>query len=824
MKAKSEAPAKFREYVAKVENQHQKKVCRIRVDGGGEYGSQEKFLEYLAEEGITREVSAPYSQQQNGLSERCNRLVMDPARSMLKHAGMPNKLWAEAVSTAVYIKNRLPTRATPNSTPFARWNRKKPDISHLRTFGCLAFAWIHGDLRKKLDNHAYKCVLLGYSAETTTQYRVMDISSGRVFMARDVKFDESTLYYQLLKSQRTEVILEPAEPPSNNQPWFEQPPKKAMIKFKKDPIDDYEDGDLTPPPETPEPETPAPTSRRVRELQSNLNDTNPASTSQTRMGASTANISVAMMIEPGPKTYKAAMEAEDSDQWKEAIGKEVASMEDHKVFTFVERVPEGASLIQSRWVMGRKLLANGKIDKWKVRLVSRGDQQKPGDYNDITSPVIDSASIRLALGLAAKHDLEIAVLDIPTAFLGCPLYETLYMRLPDGEWPDPHGRASPIVKLNKTLYGIKQANREYYEEVFDYIVDDLGLKASVAAPGLFSGDMLGSKDGVLIPVYVNNIMIIGSSALVTSIASQLYDRFKAAGQVPVPDTFQYLGMTITRNRKKRSITIDQIDYINRILDRFEMTDSRKRSNPMEASYKPHALREEDGEKPYPDVSSYQKAMGSLLYAALGTRPDITYATTALGRYAAKPSVSHWEAVKHLLRYLRGTSYYKLTIYDPDRSPESSILCYADADLGGEIDTSKSTSGIVVYALGILIIWKSKKQTVVAQSTMQAEMIATAYGKVQVNWLQDVISEIGLGTGIIKQILNDRLNCVTTLNSGNFQSENWHLRLRFHSIHEAIAKKDLEIRHIPGTEMQADALTKALGGVKLGEFMAEIGLR
>jgi hypothetical protein len=138
--------------------------------------------------------------------------------------------------------------------------------------------------------------------------------------------------------------------------------------------------------------------------------------------------------------------------------------------------------------------------------------------------------------------------------------------------------------------------------------------------------------------------------------------------------------------------------------------------------------------------------------------------------------------------------------------------------------SKSTSGIVVYVVGILVIRKSKKQTLVAQSTMQAEMIATAYGKVQVDWLQDLISEIGLGIRVAKPVLNDGLNCVTTLNSGNFQSESWHLRLRFHSVHEAVAKRDLEIRHIPGTEMRADALTKALGGVKLGEFVEEIGLR
>jgi len=121
MKAKSEVPAKFKEYVAEEEKQHlMSKVSRIGVDRGDEYASRGKFLEYLAEEGIIEEVSAPYSQQQNGISERCNRTVLDPARSMLKHAGIPNMLWAKAVSPAVYIINRLPSRAlnNPRSTPF----------------------------------------------------------------------------------------------------------------------------------------------------------------------------------------------------------------------------------------------------------------------------------------------------------------------------------------------------------------------------------------------------------------------------------------------------------------------------------------------------------------------------------------------------------------------------------------------------------------------------------------------------------------------------------------------------------------------------------
>jgi len=299
-----------------------------------------------------------------------------------------------------------------------------------------------------------------------------------------------------------------------------------------------------------------------------------------------------MMIEQGPKTCCAALDEEDSEQWKQAIAKEMVSMESHEVFNFVEKVLEGASMIESRWVMGRKLMANGTIDKWKVWLVGRGDLQKPGDYNDITSPVIDSASIRLPLGLTAKHYLQIAVLDILTAFLSSPLHETLYMRLPEGEWPHPYGRTRPLVKLNWTLYGIKQVNWEYYEEVFDFIVDDLNLQASVAAPSLFFGGNLEAH-GVLIPVYVDDMMIIGTSVLVGSIASRLYNRLKAAGQVPVPDTFQYLGMTVPRDGSKQSIAIDQIGYINRVLDRFEMANCCKCSSPLVIGYKPHAIQAEE---------------------------------------------------------------------------------------------------------------------------------------------------------------------------------------------------------------------------------------
>jgi hypothetical protein len=254
----------------------------------------------------------------------------------------------------------------------------------------------------------------------------MDIYTGRIFVAQYITFDKSILYYQLL-SQPMKHTLKPASelPSGAPAPPVEPPQQLLMAKSRAiNPIDDSDD-DLSPSPDRLEPDG------MFKELECNLNLTAPASSSRTQSGRSP--ISMAMMTERGPKTYIAALNSKDADEWKEAIAKEVSSMESHGVLTCVERSPGDASMIKSRWVMCRELLANGHTEKWKVRRVGHGDQQKLGDYNEITSPIIDSVSVRLALGFAAKRDLEIAVLHIPTAFLSWPWQETLYMSLPDGK-------------------------------------------------------------------------------------------------------------------------------------------------------------------------------------------------------------------------------------------------------------------------------------------------------------------------------------------------------------------------------------------------------
>jgi hypothetical protein len=204
-------------------------------------------------------------------------------------------------------------------------------------------------------------------------------------MAWDINFDEFIIYNQLLRSQPMKLMLKPASELPNGELVFE--PAQHLLKAKPRPINpiDDSDNDLSPPPHRPD------SDGILKETQSDPKWPTPVSSSRTRSGSHT--ITNAMIIEPGPKNYLATLNSEHEEQLKEAIGKEVSSMESHGVFTFVERPPEDASMIESQWVIGRNLPANGRTEKWKVQLVGRGDQQKPADYNTITSSVIDSASI-----------------------------------------------------------------------------------------------------------------------------------------------------------------------------------------------------------------------------------------------------------------------------------------------------------------------------------------------------------------------------------------------------------------------------------------------
>jgi hypothetical protein len=248
-------------------------------------------------------------------------------------------------------------------------------------------------------------------------------------------------------------------------------------------------------------------------------------------------------------------------------------LEEHDAFEFIdqEEVPRDANIIDGKWVLQRKLKVDRSIDKHKARLVARGDRQKEGiDYFDITSPVVDASIIRFALGLAVQRGIHIAILDVPTAFLGSKLDETIYMRLPECDWSDmgPASRSRPLVKLRATLYGLKQAGRHWFEDVYGFVV-------GIRDEGIWWFRVEGVNR-------VDDTMLMADSIdRLNQICDSLYKRFRVRGSV-VGSGFRYLGMATKIDRAARRVTANQRGYLTRILEKFDIAGCNGRLNPMDS--------------------------------------------------------------------------------------------------------------------------------------------------------------------------------------------------------------------------------------------------
>ncbi|MCO5576386.1 hypothetical protein L7F22_030196 [Adiantum nelumboides] len=190
LKAKSDVFAIFQHYVSMVENETGCKVQTLRTDQRGEYMSG-AFKDFLGKKGIKHQCTMPYTPQQNGVAERKNRSLMEMARCMLKAKSLPHKLWMEAVACATHVLNRCPTRALKTITPYESWYDRKPSVSYLCVFGCLAYAHIPQQLRGKLDDKAVKCIFVGYSSGSKG-YRLYNPATNKIFESRDIIFAETT--------------------------------------------------------------------------------------------------------------------------------------------------------------------------------------------------------------------------------------------------------------------------------------------------------------------------------------------------------------------------------------------------------------------------------------------------------------------------------------------------------------------------------------------------------------------------------------------------------------------------------------------------------
>ena len=782
VKHKHEVFGKFVEWKSFVENSSGYKVKKLRTDNGGEYTSTE-FESYLKKEGIEHQYTIPKTPEQNGVSERMNRTLVEAVRTMLADSRLPHRFWAEALSTAAYLVNRSPTRTLDGKTPFEAWYGKKPNVNHLRVFGCCAYTHVPKDERKKLDPKAKKCTLLGYGT-SRKGYRLYDWKTSSIIHSRDAVFNESSRGYEGAKEKRLVHI----ENLTEEEPEAPEPERDSDEGGSDDDPRDPEEGTST--------DAPVPRRASTRESQ--------------RPDYYGGHVYAATELQKEPQTVKEALNCSEKEQWEAAMQKEMDSIYTNDVWDLVE-LPESRKPVGSKWVFKKKTKADGSIERYKARLVAQGFSQKQGlDYDETFSPVIRFESFRSLVAVAVQKGLKLHQLDITSAFLNGHLEEEVFMKQPLGFVVE--GKENLVCKLKQSLYGLKQSPR-CWNSTLDAHLKGMGYVQSTNDPCIYTSS---EGESTIIGVYVDDFVIAGeSSEKIEQVKASLSEKFDVKD---LGELHYFLGVQVIQDDDRGTVWIGQPTFTESVLQKYSMSEAKSVKTPVSVNSK---LLYASDECELVDQVLYQSAVGSLLYLATRSRPDIAFAVNNVARFCSKPTKEHWMAVKRIFRYLRGTTHLGL-LYSKRDEP-AALIGYSDADWGGDCNDYKSTTGYVFQIGGTAVTWRSKKQSCVALSTAEAEYVALSSAAQEAIWMRELSADLKNPQSQSTLILEDNQSAISIAKNPQFHGRTKHFNIKYHFIREQVSNGKICLRYCPTEDMLADLLTKGIGSEKFERLRRLYGI-
>ncbi|KAG8486777.1 hypothetical protein CXB51_020123 [Gossypium anomalum] len=517
-----------------------------------------------------------------------------------------------------------------------------------------------------------------------------------------------------------------------------------------------------------------------------------------------------------PSNYSEAISCEDSDsKWMFAMQEEMESLHKNKTWDLV-KLPKGKKTVRCKWVFKKKEGTPGVEEpKYKARLVAKGYGQVPGvDFTDVFSPVVKHSSIRALLGIVAMHDLELEQLDVKTAFLHGELEEDIYMQQPEGFTVSE--KEDYVCLLKKSLYGLKQSPRQWYKRFDSFMTSHNFKRSSFDSCVYFKKNNDGSF--VYLLLYVDDMLIAAKDkGEIRKVKAQLSEEFEMKDLGPAK---KILGMEILRDRKTSKLYLSQKGYIEKLLCRFNMRSAKPVSTPLAAHFRLSSTLspQSDDEIEYMSHVPYSSAVGSLMYAMVCSRPDLSYAVSAVSRYMANPGKEHWKAVQWILRYLRGTTDVCLQF----GRTEDGVIGYVDADFAGDLDRRRSLTGYVFTIGGCAISWKATLQTTVALSTTEAEYMAITEACKEAIWLKGLFSELNEDLQI-STVFCDSQSAIFLTKDQMFHERTKHIDVRYHFVRDIIARGDIVVSKISTHENPADMMTKSLPITKFEHCLDLVGV-
>jgi hypothetical protein len=704
---------------------------------------------------------------------------------MMSLTDLPVSFWGYALETAAFILNRAPSKSV-ETTPYEIWHGKKPKLSFLKVWGCEAY--VKKLQPDKLEPKSEKVVFVGYPRETIG-YTFYNQAEGKTFVAKNGTFLEKEFLAKGVCGRKIDLdeIVDPElEIPSGATETVPEPSSTDGVG------ENVEDAILP---------RRSGRARIAPEWYGNM-------------------VCTVMLIEQDePTSYKEAMEGPESEKWLEAMKSEIGSMYDNKVWTLME-IPEGRKAVENKWIFKKKTDADGNVTVYKARLVAKGFRQVHGiDYDETFSPVAMLKSIRVLLALAAYYDYEIWQMDVKTAFLNGNIEEELYMVQPEG-FVDPEN-AGKVCKLQRSIYGLKRASRSWNLR-FDEVIKSFGFVQNAEETCVYK-KMSGSSV-VFLVLYVDDILLIGDNVdLLNSVKKYLNSKFSMKD---LGEAAYVLGIKIYRDRSRRLLALSQSTYLDKILKKFGMETAKKGSLPV---IKNKVLRKSQCPVTAHDKAEmakhpYASAIGSIMYAMLSTRPDVALALSLTSRFQSNPGKDHWIAVKNILKHLKKTKEMFLVYGDCDE--ELGVTGYVDASFCTDPDDSKSQTGYIFKVNGGAVSWRSGKQPIVAQSTMESEYIAASEAANEAVWLRKFVIELGVFPNAQDpvNIYCDNTGAIANAKEPRSHSTAKHILRRFHVIRQYVQEGDVKICKVHTDLNVADPLTKPLPLDKHVKHQNAMGVR
>lgn len=845
---KDEAAVNIKDYVRQAELQTGKRVKRLRTDNGGEFLGAE-LRGFLANKGIIHERTAPHSPAQNGVAERMNRTLVEAARSLLTDSKLPDEFWAEAMNTAAYVRNRCGKKMLEGKVPEEVYTTRRQSVKYFRTFGCLAYISIPEYRGAKLASRSRPVIFLGYCNDRKA-YRFYDPRKETVIVSRDVTFIEdkkgsgllagiarneerrNDLEYVALTDSSTELnrnknqnhpriddgsagemdYVESGGPQSENSSDIPTTSTSSLVDGAPSTstagtISDDEpssNGDVSA-----EQEAEDDQQRGARRRSSR------AARPPTRLQVDPSKQSYCQFAEAElkePRTYSEALDSPQKIDWENAMQDELQSHSDMNTWELVAREP-GMKVVKSKWVFRIKRGPTGKVDKFKARVVAVGSSQVHGlDYYETFSPVIKLASLRTLLALGNEERMHMRQLDVKTAYLHGELEEEVYMEPPPG-CPNV---SSNVCKLNKAIYGLKQAGRTWYRTL-DKILKAQGYKRLESDNCVYVLDRNTTK--VILGVYVDDILLLATSKRALEGAVQNLGQKVELKDLGEPKYI--LGIEIDWDKQRRELTISQKKYTNDILRRYEMETCKPTKTPMEAGQANDVHEGSPTEEQSRPSVPYQSLIGNLMYLVQGTRPDIAFVTHYLSQFNGCFTSRHWKMAKRVLRYLQGTKEVGIT-YQACGDP---VAGYSDASWN-EFGKGFSRGAYVFTMSKGAITWKSTKQQLIALSTCEAEFIAIAETIKEGRWLKMLFEELGFkeyGTENLV-IRSDNQSAIKLLQNPVQHQRSKHIHLKYLFARHEVESGNFSVTYLSTEDMVADSLTKPVSNLKNVKCAAGCGLK